>query len=216
MTSTRSWSRRCARATARGRCGRCASTPRAPSTFSPACCRHRSPIRRRGALVNHRLTKSPLGPDALALGVEERLRRDLALDPAAEDLDLYRGPRLVLGRQVGVGDRALDGVAVAAARHPADDLAADADRLVAERDRARVGEGEAAQARARPVFLGGKDRVFADEPDRLVELDAEADAAFVGGLVRGDVGAPDPVALLQAEAVDRPIAASDDVVGPAG
>src|SRR6185503_6403174 len=174
------------------RCGRCANTPRAPSTSSPVCCRRRS------------------APDALALGVEERLGRDLALDPAAEDLDLDPGPRLVLGRQVGVGDRALDRVAVAGARYPADDLAADPHRLVAEGDRARVGEGEAAQALARPGFPRGEDRLFADEADRLVELDAEADAALVGGLVRGDVGAPDPVALLEPEAVDRPVAAGDD------
>src|SRR5215213_6749845 len=212
MNSTPGWSGRCARATGRGRRGRCASTPRAPSTSSPACCRRRcrSKPRRRGAFPSYRDAKAPLGSDALALRVEERLPCDFALDPAAEDLDLYRRPRLVLGRQVGVGDRALDGVAVAAARRPADNLAADADRLVAEGDRARVVEGEAAQARARPVLPGGEDRLFADEADRLVEFEAEADAALVGGLVRGDVGAPDAVALLQSQAVDRPVAAGDD------
>src|SRR6188768_1676005 len=124
------WSRPCARATAPARCGRCASTPRAPSTSSPACCRRRCGW--------------PLRPDALASRVEERLGGDLALDPAAEDLDLDRRSGLAaIGRQVGVGDRAFDGVAVAAAGDPAGDPAADADRLVAEGDRARILQGQA-------------------------------------------------------------------------
>ena len=46
---------------------------------------------------------------------------------------------------VGVRDRALDRVAVAAARHPADELAVDPHRLGAERDRARVVEDEAGE-----------------------------------------------------------------------
>src|SRR4051794_38803079 len=48
-SSTGAWSRRCARATARGRCGRCASTPRGPSTSSPGCCRRRCGSNRRAA-----------------------------------------------------------------------------------------------------------------------------------------------------------------------
>ena len=56
---------------------------------------------------------------ALARRVPERLRSHLARDPVAEDLDLdlrpgHRGRR----REVGVGDRALDRVAVAPARDP--------------------------------------------------------------------------------------------------
>ena len=51
-------------------------------------------------------------------------RRDLEADPLAEDLDLAAGAdRRPVRRQVGVGDRALDGEAVAAAGHPPDDRA---------------------------------------------------------------------------------------------
>ncbi len=48
-------------------------------------------------------------------------------------------------RHVGVGDRARDRVAVAARRDAARDVAADPHRLVAQRDRARVLEHQAAQ-----------------------------------------------------------------------
>ena len=68
----------------------------------------------------HRHRAPALAADPLALGIAERLRGDLAGDPVAEDLDLDRlaGARRPRG-QVGVGDRALDGVAVAAARDAA-------------------------------------------------------------------------------------------------
>ena len=126
------------------------------------------------------------GPDPLALRVEQRLGRDLARDPLAEDLDLDRGPGLgALRRQVGVGDRALDRVAVAAGGHPAGDLAADPHRLVAERDRARVGERQAAEPRPRPRLLGLDQRLAADEAALLVELHAEADPALVRASRRG-------------------------------
>ena len=59
--------------------------------------------------------------------------------------------RRELRRQVRIGDRALDRVAVAAGGHPPRDRAADANRLVAQRDRARVrrARGSTAAARAR-------------------------------------------------------------------
>src|SRR2546423_11130288 len=98
-------------------------------------------------------------------------------------------------RQVGVGDRALDRVAVAAAGHPPADLLVDPHRLVAERDRPRVLEGQAAEPPARTALRRLDQRIAADEAGLLVELDAEADPAFVGRLVRGDVGPPDAVAL---------------------
>lgn len=90
------------------------------------------------------------GPDPLPRTVArttvQRLGGDLALDPLAEDLDRDRGPRRgERGRQVGVGDRAADRVAVAAGRHPADDLAVHPHRLVAERDRPRVVQGDAGE-----------------------------------------------------------------------
>jgi hypothetical protein len=57
-----------------------------------------------------------LRPNALPVRVEQRLVRDLRRDPAAEDPDLDLGADLHLGRHVGVGDRALRGIAVAAGR----------------------------------------------------------------------------------------------------
>ena len=137
----------------------------------------------------------------------------LALDPGAEDLDVHRRAGLgVLGRQVGVGDRTADRVAVAARRDAPRHLAGHPDRLVAERHRARVLEHQAAEQRARPALLGLHQRLAAQEAAVLVELHAEADAALVGGLVRGHVGAPHAVALLEAQRVDRPVAARRDAV----
>ena len=101
-----------------------------------------------------------LRSDALALRVEERLGRHLALDPLAEDLDRDAGADGGVCRgQVRVGDRALDGVAVAAARDPADEPLADAYRLRAERDGARVVERQAAEdvLRLRPPRAGRRD-----------------------------------------------------------
>ena len=60
-----------------------------------------------------------------------------------------RVPMRPVRRQVGVGDRALDREAVAARGHPADDSPVDPDRLVAEADRTRIVEDEAAQPLAR-------------------------------------------------------------------
>src|SRR4051794_11915575 len=125
--------------------------------------------------------------DPLPLRVEQRLLGHQAGDPAAEDVDLDRGARLDVGRQVRVRDRALDGEAVAAGRDPAHQLAADADRLVAEHDGPRVVEHEAAQA---PAHGRGRQRVAAEE--RLVLADAEAEPGLVRRLVRRDVGRPDP------------------------
>ena len=153
--------------------------------------------------VDHARMRSPAR-------VEERLGRDLAGDPLAEDLDLDRLPgRGALGRQVRVGDRALDRVAVAAARHAADGLAVDAHRLGAERDRARVGEHEAAEPalRLRPR----EQRLAADEV-ALVELDGEAEPGLERRVVGRDVGAPDAVALLEPQRVDRLVAAGDEAV----
>ena len=62
--------------------------------------------------------------------------------------------------QVGERDRRADGVAVAAARHAADERLADTNGLRAERDRTGLGEDEAAQ---QPLGLGRGERVAADE-----------------------------------------------------
>src|SRR5262249_17945301 len=143
-----------------------------------------------------------LGADPLALGVEERLPSDLPLDPGAEDLDRHRRSRLrVLGGQVGVGDGALDRVAVATAGYPAADLPVDPHRLVPERDRSGVLEQQAAEARSRAALLGLDQGLAADEAAVLVQLHAEADPTLIGRLVRGDVRAPDAVALLEPHGV---------------
>src|SRR5215203_4295867 len=90
-------------------------------------------------LVSIRLCTNPL-----SVGVEEGLAGDLAGDPVAKNLDLERRTDLgPLGRDIGVRDRALDRVTVAAARHPADGGAVDSHGLGAERDRARVVQRDA-------------------------------------------------------------------------
>ena len=115
------------------------------------------------------------------------------------------------GRDVGVRDRALDRVAVAAARHPAEDLAVHPHGLGAERNRARLVEDEAGESPLRRLFLRREERV-APEEVALVELDGEAEAGLERRLVRRDVGAPDAVALLEPQRVDRLVAARDEAV----
>ena len=153
--------------------------------------------------VDHDLTRSPPGSNSGS-------RRDLARDPLAEDLHLDRLSRLGVRRgQVGVGDRALDRVAVAAARHAPDRRALDSHRLRAERDRARVGEHEAAEPPLR--LLPREQRLAADEV-ALVELDREPEPGLERRVVGRDVGAPHAVALLEPQRVDRLVAAGDEAV----
>src|SRR5579871_4801801 len=136
----------------------------------------------------------------MPLGVEQGLGGDLALDPLAKDVDRDLGALSDRRRQVRVGDRTPDGIAVAAAGHAAYDLAAGADRLVAERDRARVAERE----RPQPALRGAQ-RIRSDE--RLVAPHAELETRLERGVVGSDVGTPHAVALLQTQRVDRPVAA---------
>ena len=84
-------------------------------------------------------------------GIEQRLGRDDARHPLAEDLDRDLGADVVLGGQVRVRDRLLDRVAVAAARHPPDEIVSDANRLRAEGDRPWVVERQAAEQPLRLV-----------------------------------------------------------------
>ena len=84
-------------------------------------------------------------------------------------------------------------------------------RLVAERHRLAVVEHQAAQPPLDAALARGQQRLAADEV-ALVELDAEADAALLRRLVGRDVGAPDPVALLQPQRVDRAVAAGHEPV----
>src|SRR5207244_12481026 len=105
-------------------------------------------------------------------------------------------------------------LAVAAARHAAGDLAAGPHRLRAERDRPRILEHE---AREPPRWLGtARDQRLPPDELALVELDREAEPGVIGRLVRRHVRAPDPVALLQAQRVDRPIAAGHEPVREPG
>src|SRR5436190_2248565 len=155
-----------------------------------------------------RVSTNPLAPR-----VEEGLARNLPFDPAPEDLDRHSGARVgVLGRHVRVGNRAAQGVAVAARGDATADLAVDLHRFVAERDRARIREQQAGKPSARATILRLQERLPANAPALLVELHAEAHPALIWRLVWGDVGSPDPVALLEAHRVDRPVAAADDPV----
>ena len=98
----------------------------------------RSTARRRSSLAHARI-RSPRGSKS----------GSSATTPATHSPKISTAtsvPTSCSAGQVRVGDRRLDRVAVAAARHAPDELAADAHRLGAERDRSRVGEREAAQA----------------------------------------------------------------------
>src|SRR3954451_19489281 len=145
-------------------------------------------------------------PDAFAGRVVQRLGRDLAAHPLAEDVHLDRLADLDSGRQPRVGDRAADRVAVAAGRDAPADLPTDANRLVAQRDRTWVVEDEAAQCAARR----GVERVASDVV--LVAFDAEPQPGLERVDVRRDVGRPDAVALLEAQRVDRPVTAGDEAM----
>ena len=122
-------------------------------------------------------------------------------------------PTSCSGGQVRVRDRLLDGVAVAAARDAADERVADAHRLGAERDRARI-----ASVRQRSRRSGSRrrdERSAADEV-ALVELHREAEPRLEGRVLGRDVRAPDAVALLEPQRVDRLVAAGDEPVLAAG
>src|SRR5204862_7931929 len=108
-------------------------------------------------------------PDPLAGRVIERLADDLEADPVAKDRDVATRPdRRLVRRQVGIRDRSIDGEPIPTGRDPANDLAADPDRLVAKADRPRIVTPETAQPLARPGRLGRDQGVAPDELDLLV------------------------------------------------
>src|SRR5450759_705332 len=150
-----------------------------------------------------------LAPDLFPGGVVERFFRDLARDPGAEDLDLDGRADRCACRHVRVCDGPPDRVAVPAARHAPGHLAADAHRLRAERDRTRVVEHETGKPRLRRRLAFLQQSGAPDEL-ALVELDAEAEPAFIGVRLRANVGAPHPVALLQSQGVDGLVAAGGE------
>ena len=107
----------------------------------------------------------------------------------------------------------LDGIAVPTARHATDGLTLDPDGLRAERDGAWVFECEAAQHAFRLAAI--EERVAADEV-ALVELDGEAEPRLERRVLGRDVRAPHPISLLEAQRVDRLVAARDESVLAAG
>jgi hypothetical protein len=137
--------------------------------------------------------------------VKQRFAHHGAADPHAERVYLHGGALVDARREIGVGDRALDGVAVAAARHPPDGLAADAHGLVAEYDRPRILERD----RSQPP-LGLAEGARADEV--LVLANTESEPGFERGVIGRDVSSPHAVALLESQRVDRTIAAGDQAM----
>ena len=102
---------------------------------------------------------------------------------------------------------AADGVAEAAGGEPADALAVPHDGLPApELDLGVVGDGEGHEAAGQRLLALPPHGVLSDEGRRLVERDSEAETRFQRIEVGADVRRPDAVALLQPQAVDRPVA----------
>src|SRR5205085_3898543 len=142
---------------------------------------------------------------ASALRVVERLRADGARHPPSEHLHLSPSAHLRRrGGQQRVGDAALDGKAVATRGHTTDYVTANADRFIAQSHRPRILEDEAGEART-IVVPGTRQGLSAEEPVRLVHPHCKSQPGLEWRDLRGDVGRPHPVALLQAQAVDRPV-----------
>src|SRR5215831_11042122 len=150
---------------------------------------------------------SDTSPDLLTPGIVQRLPADDSDDGLAEELhgQVRAGPGRG-DRDVAVRDGCADRVAVAAARHPADRKPVVHDRLAAERDHARVGQGETGKLLRQPFGLLPDERLSSDEV-ALVEPDAEAEPGLERRVLRRDLRAPVAVALLEPERIDRPVAA---------
>src|SRR5581483_1094321 len=147
--------------------------------------------------------------DALSPGVVQRVGAHIAADPVSEDVDRDLRSRLRLrDRDVRIRDAGLDRVAVAAARHAADDLVAVPDRLRTERDRARILEDDADELLPR---LGREQRIPSDEA-ALVQLHGEAEPGVERGGLRREVARPRAVTLLEPERLDRAVAAGRHAV----
>src|SRR5262245_2246833 len=109
----------------------CVTAPVAGSTCVPAWT----------ATVSIRI--SDTSPDPLAPGIVQRLATHDGADRLAKELDRQPRARNRRGdRDVAVRDRGAHRVAVATARHPPDRTPAVQDRLSAQRDDGRVGQGQ--------------------------------------------------------------------------
>ena len=122
-------------------------------------------------------------------------------------------PGAAARRHVGVGDRAADRVAEAAAGD-ATGGAGDAHRLGAQRDRAGIVQDQAREPGRGGRLFGLQQRVPSDEL-ALVELDAEPQPGLVRVDVRADVRAPDAISLLEAQRIDRLVTAGDEAMAAA-
>src|SRR5688572_21774208 len=100
---------------------------------------------------------------------------------------------------------------MAAARDPAAEVVAPADRPRAERNRARVVKRGTPQ---RPLGLTGRDQRLPPDEVALVERDGEADPRLERCVIRRDVRAPHAIALLEPQGVDRLVTTRDEPVVP--
>src|SRR5262245_24639741 len=107
---------------------------------------------------------SATSPDPLSFRIVQRLAAHRGRHRVAEHVD--RQPRSRRGRgdrDVAVGDRRADRVAVAAARHAPDRAALAENRLAADHDRGRIGQGQTDQLLHEPLGLLAHARLAADE-----------------------------------------------------
>ena len=136
----------------------------------------------------------------------------MAANPFVEVVDLQRRALdRQVRRQVAVRDAAAHRVAVRGARHVAHDAPVVADRLLAHHDGDRVVERHAGEpfcgTHRRPDPLEGLPAL-----ELLVPLHREAEAGLERVVLRVDVLAPQPVALLQPERVEGAAAGRRDAV----
>src|SRR6185503_10845377 len=105
---------------------------------------------------------SATSPDPLSFRIVQRLAAHRGRHRVAEHLDRQARSRCGRGdRDIAVGDRRADGVAVAAARHAADRAALAEDRLAADHDGGWIGQGEADQLLRGPLGLLPHERLAA-------------------------------------------------------
>ena len=145
-----------------------------------------------------------------ACRIEKWLPGDLAVDPLTEDLDGHSRADCRLGnRQVGIGDRLADRVAIPATRHATHETLSHPHGLRPERDRTGIGKRQAAET---PLRVHPLNECVAADERTLLELDRELEAGLERGLLRGDIRAPHPVSFLQTQRVDRLVSGRDEAV----